>query len=79
MIFEFDQKYCPIRPDISAGVMRRGFTLESGPIAYTLDDPGDVGCDAQLVHLLGHGDIVIGERCVINDHIFAGVRSRLFE
>lgn len=79
MIFKFDEKDGSVRPDVSAGVVGGGFTLEASAVTDTLDDPRDVGGDTQLVHLLGHGDIVVGQGCIINDHVFAGVCSRLLE
>ena len=79
MLFKLDEKDGPVRPDVGAGIVGGCLALEPRAVTDALDDAGNVGCDAQLVHLLGHGDIVVRERRVVDDHVLAGVGGALLE
>ena len=79
MIVEFDQENRAIRPDIRPRIVRRSLTLKPSAIANTLNNPRNIGRHTQLVHLFRHGDKMVRQRRVINDHVLAGIRSRLLE
>jgi hypothetical protein len=78
-IFKLDQKDCPVWPDLRPRIVRTRLTRESCAITDAFDNTRNECGAAQLVHLLGHGDILIRERRIVNDHVLARAGSRLFE
>lgn len=54
---------------------------EGGAVADALDDAGDVGGAVELGHVLGHADVAVDERLVVDDHVLVGLGgvARLLE
>src|SRR5271155_1990966 len=78
-IFKLDQKDRPVWPDLRPRIVRTRLTRESCAVTDAFDNTRNECSAAQLVHLLGHGDILIRERGVVIDHVLAWTGGRLFE
>ena len=50
--------------------MRANIRRQSARITNTLDHAGDIRGAVQLVHLLGHADVLVDQGLVIRDHVF---------
>lgn len=79
MILKFDEKHGSIWPDVGGRVVSGSLALESGTVTDSLDDTGNIGGDTQLAHLLGDGDVMVGQGGVVDDHVLSRVGGGLFE
>ena len=70
-IFKLDQKDRPVWPDLRPRIVRTRLTRESCAVTDAFNNTCNECGAAQLVHLLGHGDVLIRERRVVNDHVLA--------
>lgn len=70
---ELNQKDRLPRPQLTflalTYTMRSDSCREARTVASTFDDTRDESGTVELVHLLGHADVLVDERLVVRDHV----------
>ena len=77
--FKPNQEHSSIRPHLGPGVVCASLRIESHSITDPLNNPRNKSRNTQLVHLLGHRDIMIRHRGIVYDHVLVRTRRRLLQ